>query len=126
MIEPEKREYRRFSLVMPADVRGPKRSRKSFEAVTRDISGAGVYLLLPEELRLGSRREWRIVLPPELCGGRRVEVRCRGKVVRAERLAGQGHVGVAARAQHYQFVTSQNGSRRGRGHRGAATRSWLA
>jgi hypothetical protein len=77
------------------------------ETITRDISARGVCFELSEEMELGSELRWEMALPPQLCGGQDVRIRCRGKIVRVEKSDAQGKVGVAATIESYEFIRGE-------------------
>ena len=98
----EHRKHRRFSLSLPVQVKsGPG---AQIETATRDVSASWLYFSMPQNVQPGSELEWELMLPPELCGGEKVRIRCHGKVVRVERPDAQGKVGVAATIEDYQFI----------------------
>ncbi len=56
-------------------------------------------------MEVGSKLEWQLTLPPELCQGGTVRLHCHGRIVRVERMDGQGSVvGIAATIERYKFV----------------------
>ena len=100
---PEARSGKRFPLQLPIDVLGKK-------GVTKNVSGAGVYLEADETLAVGSAIELDLTLPAEEIGGSAdVHVHCIGHVVRVDppgkREGERG--GVACVIDHYKMVRSE-------------------
>ena len=100
----EQRKHRRYNLSLPVRVRSKTPAAPLIETATRDISAQGIYFALSEGVELGSELELEIALPPELCQGKTVQVRCRGKIARVERANSHGRIGVAVTIKHYEFV----------------------
>jgi c-di-GMP-binding flagellar brake protein YcgR len=101
----EQRKHRRYNLSFPVRVKPKSKdiAAPPIETSTKDISARGIYLVLSEELELGSELELEITLPAELAGGKSVKLRCRGKVARLEPKNAEGKVGVGAVIQDYEF-----------------------
>lgn len=99
----DNRKSRRFCMAVPVRVRS-KHLRAPLEAVTRDISGGGLYFDLPQQLALGSRIECHLTLPAEAFGGQPVRLHCVGKVVRIEQPNEAGRIGIACTIEHYTFL----------------------
>ena len=99
----EQRKHRRFDLTLPVKVRAKTQEAPPILTATRDISGGGLYFTLSEEMEPGSELECEVTLPPELCQGKTVRVRCRGKIVRVDRRE-ENKIGFAATIETYQFV----------------------
>lgn len=100
---PEARSGKRFPLQLPINVLGK-------QAVTRNVSGAGVYLEAEESLTVGSAIELDLTLPAEEIGGTAdVHVHCIGHVVRVDPpAAGKGERGgVACVIDHYRMVRTE-------------------
>ncbi len=98
----EHRRHHRFALSLPVEVKaGPG---VQVETATRDVSASGLYFSMPQNVQPGSELDWELMLPPELCGGEKVRIRCHGKVVRVERPDAQGKIGVAATIESYRFI----------------------
>ncbi len=101
----EHRKHRRYNLSLPVRVRVKAQPSLELPATTRDISSAGIYLMMSQDMQPGSGLEFEITLPGEVSGGKTVRIRCRGKIVRVNRQKGEDKVGVAARIERFEFVT---------------------
>ena len=101
----EQRKHRRYNLSFPVRVKpkGKDITTPPIETSTKDISARGIYLVLTEDLQMGSELELEITLPAELAGGKSVKLRCRGKVARLEPKNAEGKIGVGAVIQDYEF-----------------------
>ena len=100
---PEARSGKRFPLQLPINVLGKP-------GVTRNVSGAGVYVEAEQTLTLGSAIELDITLPAEEIGGvTDVHVHCIGHVVRVDPPGKrEGELGgVACVIDHYKMVRKQ-------------------
>lgn len=102
MLGTEKRRHRRFDLSLPVAVR--METASEIKTATKDISARGIYFTMDEGYQLGSQLECVVTLPPELCQGNMIQVRCRGKIVRVEPPDAQKKVGIAASIEDYEFV----------------------
>ena len=104
----ERRIHRRFELSLPVKVRVKAQETQvepvTVEAATKDISARGIYFSLSAGIALGSELECEVTLPPELCQGNTIQVRCRGRIVRVEHPDTHGTVNVAATIEDYEFV----------------------
>ena len=104
----DRRKHRRFDLSLPVKVRLKTQAASQIQTSTKDISAHGIYYFtLSEKFELGSELECVVLLPPELCQGNNIEVRCRGKIVRVERPDAENKIGVAATIEDYEFVKTQ-------------------
>ncbi len=104
MSDSDHRRHHRFDLSLPVKVRPA--ATLEIETSTKDISASGISFTMSRDCELGSELEWELTLPPELCQGNNVRIRCRGKVVRVDRLDAPGKIGVAATIETYEFVKS--------------------
>ena len=84
-------------------VRVRAESRNMIDTSTKDISARGIYFNLNGDFELGTELECEITLPPELCQGNSMQVKCRGRIVRVERNE-DDTVGVAATIEDYEFL----------------------
>jgi hypothetical protein len=50
--------------------------------------------------------EFELNLPPELCAGKNVRIRCRGRIIRLDKPKPDSGVGIAATIENYEFVRS--------------------
>ncbi|MBV9670983.1 MAG: PilZ domain-containing protein [Acidobacteriales bacterium] len=75
---PEARNGKRFPLQLPVRVAGKN-------GVTKNVSGAGLYLDADQDLAVGSSIELELILPADTVNGSAdVHVRCTGHVVRVD------------------------------------------
>ena len=103
----ERRTARRYDLSLPVSVR----LHVENEAVprigkTRDISIQGVYFTIDSELNAGAELDLTMIFPAEVTGATKVFIRATGKVVRVDKLTGDGGqpVGVAAMFEVHEIV----------------------
>jgi PilZ domain len=79
----EVRTSKRFPVELPINIRG-KSARKQ-QGTTFNVSAAGVYVRAEKTLKVGSRVTFDITLPRQVLGTQHaVEIRCEGRVVRAD------------------------------------------
>ena len=103
---PDRRSAARYLLSLP--VTGRVRDRtESVEGMTRNISVHGVYFTTDLKLTPGSSLDLSLTLPAKFTGGTEVFIRTQGKVVRVEREADAGRVGVAMVIQKYEIVRAK-------------------
>jgi len=108
----ESRTGKRFPLQLPIKI-AERKSTKTQDATTLNVSAAGVYIKAEQPFEIGSTVEFDITLPAYVIGTKTdVEIRCRGRVVRTEdkkdgkakaKPAGKKS-GVACVIDHYKFV----------------------
>ena len=100
----EQRRTRRFTLQLPLFIRQGGGEHIPFAGVTKNISSSGVLFTSETEPDLGSPIEYIVTLNAE--GPQPVSLRCVGKVLRAELLAGDKAPAyqVAATLERYEFV----------------------
>ncbi len=106
----EQRKHRRFSLSLPvlvSPVRGKAKEARTIDASTKDISAQGIYLVLSQEVEIGSRLELEVTLPLGISGGKPVRIRCQAKIARVEPADSEGKIGVGARIDHYEFLRDE-------------------
>ena len=103
----ERRIHRRFDLSLPVKVRVKTQVAAEIATATNDISARGIYFSMSGDYELGSELECEVTLPPELCQGNAIQVRCRGRIVRVERRDVEGKIGVAATIEDYEFVKTE-------------------
>src|SRR5450631_954690 len=97
----EQRVHRRFDLALPMRVRVKAEAPHMLETSTKDISARGIYFSLSGNFELGTELECEVTLPPELCQGNSMQVKCRGRIVRVERNE-DDTIGVAATIEDYE------------------------
>ena len=99
----ERRVARRFTMSLPLRVL-PREARSSeLRTQTRDVSYQGLYFLAEAEFEVGSEIEFVLTLPKQIAQSTEVDIRCRGQIVRVDANA-DGHVGVAAKIDRYEFI----------------------
>ncbi len=102
----EQRRTRRFQLQLPLAITRSGAERVAFAGTTRNISSSGVLFTSPRGPDPGGPIEYIITLNHE--GAQTTNIRCIGKVVRAERVdAVRGGITafqVAATLERYEFV----------------------
>jgi hypothetical protein len=98
------RSKRRFRISLPLWIRmrqepGSKsaveESIADEETMIENISSKGCFFLLSRRPSIGLNTEMFIRLPDKYCGGRQINVHCRGRVVRVMDRMDRGKVGVA-------------------------------
>ncbi len=102
----EHRRTRRFTLQLPLSVTPAGGPRVSFSGVTQNISSGGVLFTADRQADPGSPIEYVVTLnanAPEP-----VNLRCVGKVVRAEPAPGEAPVyQIAATLERYEFLRNR-------------------
>lgn len=100
----EQRRTRRFTLQLPLSITRSGAGRMKVYGQTRNISSSGVLFTAGEAAELGDGPiEYTITLPAD--GSQVVNLRCIGKVIRAERVpGGTPAYQVAATLERYEFV----------------------
>lgn len=91
----------------PCVVRPRKRRKRAAEGgvktATKDVSRGGLFFEAEAGWKVGTAIECLLELPLKAFGGRRVGVRCRGKIARVVTEA-TGKVGVGATIESFDFV----------------------
>lgn len=106
---PDSRTGKRFPLQLTTTIREGKSARKLL-GTTTDLSAAGVHILADGDFEIGSKVQFNITLPAKVIGSRKdVEIRCEGRVVRAERGGSRNQTkgkkgGLACVIDNYKFV----------------------
>jgi PilZ domain-containing protein len=103
--QPDRRATRRFPLQLPVSVRGTQGGMDAI-AQTRDVSSRGICFFTDPSatsLETGSLIEFTLTLPPEVTLTEAIKVRCKGKIVRVDRVESD-RLSVAAQIQQYEFV----------------------
>jgi hypothetical protein len=105
---PDTRTGKRFPLTLATTIRGGKKSVK--KGTTSDLSAAGVFIMADADFEVGTTVEFDITLPAAMIGAKKdVEVRCQGRVVRANEEPGKkkkatSKGGVACVIDNYEFI----------------------
>jgi PilZ domain len=110
----EQRRTRRFKLQLPLSVTRAGADRVTLAGFTKNISSSGVLFTTEREPDLGGPIEYIITLNHE--GGPSVNLRCMGKVLRADRVQpGSDHqlpaFQIAATLERYEFVRERFAAR---------------
>ncbi|SRR6266567_4287403 len=103
----EQRRTRRFQLQLPVSITRAGAERVAFPGVTKNISSCGVLFTTGQEPDLGGPIEYIITLTHD--GPQPVNLRCMGKVMRAEATQTNGDAKskayqIAATLERYEFV----------------------
>jgi hypothetical protein len=81
---PELRTGKRFPLQLPITI-SEEQSARRHTGTTTNVSAAGVYVRAERPLKVGSKISFDIMLPGQVVGtAHDVQIRCAGRVVRAE------------------------------------------
>ena len=96
----EQRRARRFTLQLPLAITPVDGERSAFGGVTANISSRGVLFTADYEAGCGTPIEYIVTL--NKVGSQPVNLRCIGKVLRAEPAAGAYRI--AATLERYEFV----------------------
>ena len=103
---PDRRSAARYLLSLPVTARVPDRT-EPVAGMTRNISAHGVYFTTDLIMTPGSFLDLSLTLPAKFTGGTEGVIRTQGKVVRVEREAGAGHIGVVMVIQKYEIVRAK-------------------
>jgi len=101
----EQRRTRRFRLQLPLEITRTGADRVVTPGITKNISSSGVLFTAEREPDLGGPIEYVITLNQE--GVQPVNLRCIGKVLRAERMENGDNLPayqIAATLERYEFV----------------------
>ena len=103
----EQRRNRRFQLQLPLSITRSGAARVEMAGCTTNISSGGVLFTIEREPDFGGPIEYVITLTQT--GRQVVNLRCIGKIVRADRVERGGELGppayqVAATLERYEFV----------------------
>lgn len=102
----DRRSAARYLLSLPVIARVPDRT-EPVAGMTRNISAHGVYFTTDLKMTPGSFLDLSLTLPAKFTGGTEVFIRTQGKVVRVEREADAGRIGVAMVIQRYEIVRAK-------------------
>lgn len=99
----ERRAARRFTMMLPLRVRFSAEDRVlEQEGATRDVSFRGLYFTIEARVEAGAPIEFVLTLPQQITLAGDVHIRCYAHVLRVE--PQNGHRGVAARIDRYEFL----------------------
>ncbi len=101
----ESRTGKRFPLELPIRIHETE-SAEELEAVTGNVSSAGVYVRANTAWEIGSKVDFEITLPAEATAADQdVRIRCQGRVVRIDKPEDDNEsCGVACIIDKYHFV----------------------
>jgi hypothetical protein len=103
----ERRAARRFSMALPLKVRFSKDDALlEKHGETRDVSFRGLYFTTEGSLEMGASIEFVLTLPQQITLAGDVHIRCYARVLRVE--PSNGHRGVAARIDRYEFLPASS------------------
>jgi hypothetical protein len=110
----EQRRTRRFTLQLPLSVTRAGADRVTLAGLTKNISSSGVLFTTEREPDLGGPIEYIITLNHE--GSPSVNLRCMGKVLRADRVPPDSEqqlpaFQIAATLERYEFVRERYAAR---------------
>ena len=104
----EQRRTRRFKLHLPLSITRSGAERMTMAGYTRNISSSGVLFTTERQPDLSGPIEYVITLNSD--SGQHVNLRCIGKVIRAERVDSADPIPgyqVAATLERYEFIREQ-------------------
>ena len=109
--QPERRSSRRFALNLPltvsfADGDNGKDgdSKSATDSQSLDVSARGICFYFDTPPANGTDLEFTLTLPTEITAADSIHVRCKGRVVRAEKSLPTGRMAVAAVIDEYEFL----------------------
>ena len=100
----ERRRSQRFPLTLPLQILRVSQDEAALEGRTRNLSSKGAYFVVRGDIESGAAIEFLVTLQQGLAPAGHVRLRCRGHVLRLEKLAGKNRLGVAATIDRYDFV----------------------
>ena len=99
----ERRNATRFDLQLPVTVRWREGAElREARTTSEDVSSQGLYFVLTEGIKSGTKVEMEVTLPTHMTHDERVRVRCSGRILRSN-LEG-ARAGIAAVIEKYRFV----------------------
>jgi c-di-GMP-binding flagellar brake protein YcgR len=105
-LDEDRRKKQRFSLSLSVVVRVEDEQGTEICGVTRDVSSAGAFLLLPgKEVPNCDLATFELVLPPDITLADAVKVACRARVLRIEPGAGN-LIGLATQITDFDLLPS--------------------
>lgn len=99
----ERRAEQRFPLRLPIVIKSFEGGMREASSLTTDVSARGAFFFLDFKLNEGTPVELILTLPSEITLTESIKVRCKGKVVRVQEVAGT-KVGTAAMIERYDFT----------------------
>lgn len=99
----DQRKTKRFDLRLPLELLRGGRLPAGKPCETKNLSSGGVLFRSAEPIEVGELIEYRITFPPKTGGDAKLQLRCRGKVLRLQ-ANGSGATSIAATLERYEFV----------------------
>ena len=99
----ERRAAQRFDFHLPVTVRLVETGQEG-SGFTQDLSARGAFFYTDLGLPAGACVELTLVMPSEITLAENMRVRCRGKVVRADKPALGTKCGIAVHLEGYEFL----------------------
>ncbi len=96
----ERRRSPRFKLALPVRVLGISGKAVNLPGTTWDLSAGGAYFVIDGDVEPGAAIEFIVTLQSV----KNIQLRCRGRVTRAERMQTESRLKVATTIRRYQFV----------------------
>ena len=91
-------------MALPLQIVRASRDEAALDGRTRNLSSKGAYFVVKGAIAAGSAIEFLVTLQQGLSSAGHVRLRCRGRVLRLEKLAGKNRLGIAATIDRYDFV----------------------
>ncbi|MDP9146792.1 MAG: PilZ domain-containing protein [Acidobacteriota bacterium] len=92
---------------LPVSVVVPEKDGQELPVRMRDVSYRGLYFFGMDKFEAGGEIDFVITLPPSVSKTNQVRIRCHGEIVRVESAgSGNENMGVAARIERYEFVST--------------------
>lgn len=101
----DRREARRFTMSLPLRIFPRKNQNAELVTQTKDVSYRGVFFLSGTDFQVGNEIHFVITLPQQVTQLGEVNIRCQGKIIRVKSTS-PGLVGVAAKIEHYEFMSA--------------------
>ena len=100
----ERRRSHRYLLTLPCHVISSRRDDLELRGRTRDLSSKGAFLIVNGAVEPGASIEFLVTLQEGLDREQEIHLRCRGHVIRLEKVMSEDQRGVAATIDRYEFV----------------------
>ncbi len=91
-------------MALPLHIVRASRDEAALEGRTRNLSSKGAYFVVRGDIESGAAIEFLVTLQQGLSETGHIRLRCRGRVLRLDKLAGKKRLGVAATIERYDFV----------------------
>ena len=100
----ERRRSHRYLLTLPCHVISSRRDDLELRGRTRDLSSKGAFLIVNGAVEPGASIEFLVTLQEGSHREQEIHIRCRGHVIRLEKVMSVDQRGVAATIDRYEFV----------------------